>query len=71
MVRGISAQTRSHIIEMIPSDSDKAMERFPAGAIAQAWLNEYSEQLTWTELKKWLEACPRLLDGHPAKESRK
>jgi hypothetical protein len=48
------------IVEMIPSKNGKAIECFPSGAIAQAWLNEYSHQLTWDNLKKWLEACPRL-----------
>jgi len=48
------------IVEMIPSEGGNAVECFPAGAIAQAWLAEYSQQLTWDDLKKWLEACPRL-----------
>jgi hypothetical protein len=48
------------IVEMIPSESEKATNGFPSGAIAQAWLDEYSEQLTWDGLKKWLERCPRL-----------
>ena len=59
MVRGISAQTESHIIEMIPGESGKATKGFPAGAVAHAWLNEYPQQLSWDDLKKWLEACPR------------
>jgi len=32
----------------------------PAGPIAQAWLAEYSEELTGEDLKRWLEACPHL-----------
>ena len=48
------------IVEMIPSESGKATKGFPAGAIAQAWLNEYSQQLTWDDLRMWLERCPRL-----------
>jgi len=48
------------IVEMIPSDGEKATNGFPSGAIAQAWLDEYSKQLTSDDLKKWLERCPRL-----------
>jgi hypothetical protein len=54
MIRGISAKTDDHIREMIPSKNGKAMECFPAGAFAQAWLSEYSQQLTWDDLKEWL-----------------
>ena len=53
-------KTPSQIIEMTPSKSGKAMECFPSGAIAQAWLDEYSQQLTWDDLKHWLRRCPRL-----------
>jgi hypothetical protein len=60
MIRGISAKTDAHVHEMIPSKNGKAMECFPAGAIAQAWLSEYSQQLTWDDLKEWLGAHPRL-----------
>jgi len=49
------------IIEMIPSKNGKAIEYFPAGAIAQAWLNEYSHQLTWDNLKKWQGKVPSAL----------
>ena len=48
------------IVEMIPSESGKATKGFPAGAIAQAWLNEYSQQLTWDDLRMWLERRPHL-----------
>jgi hypothetical protein len=48
------------IVEMIPSEREKATNGFPSGAIALAWLDEYSQQLTWDDLKKWLERCPRL-----------
>jgi hypothetical protein len=58
MFHGVPGNTNSHIIEMIPSKNGKAMKCFPAGAIAQAWFNEYSQQLTWDDLKNWLEACP-------------
>jgi len=57
MVRGVPAKTDRHIYEMISSKNGKAMECFPAGALAQAWLTEYSQQLTWDDLKNWLGAC--------------
>jgi hypothetical protein len=53
------------IVEMIPRKNGKAMECFPSGAIAQAWLIEYPQQLTWDDLKKWLERCARPLKSHP------
>jgi hypothetical protein len=32
---------------MIPSKSGVVMAYFPAGALAQAWIKEYSQELTW------------------------
>lgn len=54
MVRGLSVKTDSRIIEMIPSKMGTVMACFPAGALAQAWLEEYSQQLTWDDLTTWL-----------------
>ena len=40
------------VVEMIPSGT--AIAAFPSGAIAQAWLDEHSQQLTWAGLTAWL-----------------
>jgi hypothetical protein len=48
------------VVEIIHGENGKGIECFPSGAIAQAWLDGYSQQLSWDDLKKWLEACPRL-----------
>ena len=58
MVRGIPEKDLRGAIEMIPIKI--AVAAFPAGPIAQAWLNEYSRQIGWDDLKTWLRACPRL-----------
>ena len=60
MFHGIPVKSDFQIVEMIPGRSGKALEYFPAGAIAQAWLDVHSRQLTWDDLTRWLEACPRL-----------
>ena len=36
--------------EMTPIEEGSA----PAGDIADAWLEEFSEELTWADLAKWL-----------------
>jgi hypothetical protein len=48
------------VVEIVHSKNGKARECFPSGGIAQAWLDEDLQQLSWDDLKKWLEACPRL-----------
>jgi hypothetical protein len=58
MVRGIPTKEAPGVIEIIPND--RVVATFPTGAIAQAWLNEYSQQVSWDDLKTWLRACPRL-----------
>ena len=45
---------------MASDEKEPMFVEVPAGPIAQAWLAEYSEQLTGEDLKRWLEACPRL-----------
>jgi hypothetical protein len=46
------AENGFQLVEMIPSGT--AIAAFPAGAIAQAWLDEHSQQLTWAGLTAWL-----------------
>ena len=58
MIGGTAAINSMKIIEMIPSKSGVTMNRYPAGAIAQAWLYEYSRPLTWNDLDTWLRECP-------------
>jgi hypothetical protein len=50
------AENGFQVVEMNPSGTADAA--FPAGAIAQAWLEEYSRQLTWADLKTWLRGSP-------------
>ena len=42
------------VVEMIPSNGGTVTAEFPAGAIAQAWMDEHSRQLTWADLRTWL-----------------
>jgi hypothetical protein len=58
MVRDIPSKDASRVIEMIPDAM--AIAVFPAGAIAQGWLDKYSQQVSWDDLKTWLRECPRL-----------
>jgi hypothetical protein len=46
------AENGFQVVEMIPSGT--AIAAFPAGAIAQAWVEEHSQQLTWADLNTWL-----------------
>ena len=50
------AENGFQVLEMIPSGT--AIAAFPAGAIAQAWLDEHSQQLTWVGLTAWLSGSP-------------
>jgi hypothetical protein len=52
MSHSAPTEDRFQMVEMIPSGT--AIAAFPAGAIAQAWLEEYSQQLTWADLITWL-----------------
>jgi len=63
MVPGVRAKHASCVMEMIPNRMAMAvvpMPRVAKGAIAQAWLNEFAQQVSWDDLKTWLRDCPRL-----------
>jgi hypothetical protein len=45
-------------LEMTVSKDGKGITEFPAGALAKAWLDEYSRQLTWADLRRWLRESP-------------
>ena len=47
-------------VEMTPSRGEVVIGQLPTGAIAQAWLEEYSQQLTWADLTAWLGRDPTL-----------
>jgi hypothetical protein len=53
MIPGIPSKEASRVMEMVPDAM--AIAVFPAGAIAQAWLNEYSQQVSWDDLKRGCE----------------
>jgi hypothetical protein len=42
----------SQVVEMIPAKVARA--EHPTGAIAKAWAEEHSQQLTWAGLTTWL-----------------
>ena len=48
------AKDSLEVAEMIPSNGWTFTAEFPTGAIAQAWMDEYSRQLTWADLRTWL-----------------
>jgi hypothetical protein len=54
MVRYARARNYRQLVEMIPSGEAAPPIGFPAGIIAQAWLDEFSEELTWAELVRWI-----------------
>ena len=54
MVRDAPVKDATRLVEMIPSGEGAAPIGFPAGIVAQAWLDEFSEELTWAELVRWL-----------------
>jgi hypothetical protein len=54
MVRDAPVKDTTRLVEMIPSGEGAVPIGFPAGIIAQAWLDEFSEELTWAELVRWL-----------------
>ena len=54
MVRGAPVNDATRLVEMIPSGEGAAPIGFPAGIIAQAWLDEFSEELTGAELLRWM-----------------
>jgi hypothetical protein len=54
MARDAPIKDAIRLVEMIPSGEAATPLGFPAGVIAQAWLDEFSEELTWAELVRWL-----------------
>jgi len=50
MARKKQGENSSQIADVTPSE-DGSM---PAGDIAAAWRDEFSEELTWADLTKWL-----------------
>ena len=41
-------------VEMAPGKCGAMTSEFPTGAVAQAWMDEHSRQLTWADLTTWL-----------------
>jgi len=50
MISKKQAEDSSQGTEFVPGEEGSA----PAGDIADAWLDEFSQKLTWTDLTKWL-----------------
>ena len=48
------AKDSLQVAEMIPNNGGTVTAEFPTGAIAQAWMDEHSRQLTWADLRTWL-----------------
>jgi hypothetical protein len=40
--------------ELTVSKGGNSIAELPAGVLAKAWLDQYSRQLTWIALRKWL-----------------
>jgi hypothetical protein len=60
MARNTVKKEDSLVGGMASDEKEPMFVEASAGPIAQAWLAEYSEDLTDEDLKRWLEACPRL-----------
>jgi hypothetical protein len=54
MVRDAPLNDSTPQTEMVPSQDGSVPPEFPAGIIAQEWLDEFSEKLTWAGLVRWL-----------------
>ena len=54
MSRSTQMAKNAAIIEMIPSQDGNPITEFPAGAIAHAWLDVFSQRPTWAGLNLWL-----------------
>jgi hypothetical protein len=60
MARNTTTKEDSVAGGIASTEKEPMFVEVPAGPIAQAWLAEYSDKLTDDDLKRWLEACPRL-----------
>jgi hypothetical protein len=58
MFHSAPTEDRFQVVEMIPSAGGTGIIEFPAGAIAQAWLDEHLQPLTWGDLTTWLRGSP-------------
>ena len=54
MSRSAKTPDNLSITELIPSQEGKAITDFPAGAIAHAWSEMFSQKPTWAGLTQWL-----------------
>jgi hypothetical protein len=54
MISKKQAEDGSQQTEIEPGGEGSA----PAGDIADAWRDEFSEKLTWADLAKWLDCVP-------------
>ena len=41
-------------VKMIASEEEPAPNEVPKGAIAQAWLEKFDEEMTWGDMVAWL-----------------
>jgi hypothetical protein len=58
MVHDAPAEDSVQTVETSSGGGWVTIVDFPAGAIAHAWMDENSRQLTWDELTQWLRESP-------------